>query len=221
MRIKPNDPLDKKSLKEVYLKLAKEYHPDSGTEGCDEKFKLLQEAYEKLSTYSKPKTQAQQQKYEDFFRDTYGAQNPYQDEHTREKYEQWRKEMFSKYSQAKHEEFLRQRYHERNYQNPSQGHQKHDFNSSSHFDTDPEPMEKDEHQPFNKPLFQTNSRVAAFFFNSKYRSNFYWYYREEIFAFMICFAIAFNLAYYYWLMTRREPSLYRKPTPNLNNYKQL
>lgn len=42
--------LDQKSLRKSYLKLSKKYHPDA-VDGCDEKFKEINEAYNLLKAY--------------------------------------------------------------------------------------------------------------------------------------------------------------------------
>ena len=214
MKLDHHEIITSKDLKSAYLKRAKILHPDSGESGSEEKFKLLQEAYEELLKIPEHKRTNQQEKYEEFFKQKYsGEQNPYEeDEFKRKQYEKWRKETFSSYSQEKHEEFLRQRYQKNNFNQ----HRDH-FNASDHFYDQEFASESEEEDITKRPTFKTNSLFLAFLFHPKYRSYILWNYREELFVFMIIFAISMNLLIYYKAMTRREPNPYLHTSPNRNN----
>ncbi|CAI2379290.1 unnamed protein product [Moneuplotes crassus] len=200
-------------LKKRYLEKAKIYHPDSGKEGSDEKFKKLQQAYEVLSKLPEHQRTDQQKKYEEFFKRKY-SHNPeeFTDEQRRQEYERWKKETFSEYNQKQHEEFLKQRYRNNQHSHSDFSQNRDHFHSSGHFygyDDNGEDLR--EHIP-KKRTFKTNSRFVAFFLSSEYRSRVIWRYREEIICFMICFAIFFNMIVYYRAMTRRDsPYADRRP----------
>ena len=196
MKIDSSINIDPKLLKQAYLKRAKEVHPDSGVNGCAEKFKVLQEAYQKLldpnSRFEERSSQHQKQQnqYEEQFRNHYQNQKPYEDpfydERRRQEYEKWRKETFSEYNKAQHDEFLKQRY-DQMHRNQKKNDDSH-FNSNTHFSgVDPNKANKveEEDMPFDQPLFRTNNRILVFFFHKRRRQRLIWRYREEMFAFAI------------------------------------
>ncbi|CAI2379857.1 unnamed protein product [Moneuplotes crassus] len=192
-------------LKKAYLEKAKLYHPDRGEGGSDEKFKQLQEAFETLKKLPEHQRTNQNEKYEEYFKHTYSPkQKQYYDEKRRQEYEKWRRDNFLRYNQQKHEEFLSQRYRMNQSLHSDFTQRRHDLNSSGHFHSSTGTNEGSPSEQIpKKNTFKTNNLLVAFVFNRKFRSRFIWRYREEMFCFMICFAIVANLIFYRGL-TKKE-----------------